>query len=276
LNTVPQRPSPTFLGPHFAAAAVLLLSTGGCGEPERGSEADGINDQDREMFQPEMVSDLPEPARRFFLRTIAPGTPLAGSAELTMHGELRLDLDRDPLPFVAEQTLAPPDAFEWKARTQGGLLRIRGFDRYEEGVGEMRWKLWGLIPVVRASGPDVTRSAAGRLAMEALLVPSSLLPARGVTWEVVDDQRARFRMTVGDETVETTLEVDPEGRPVRAEAMRWSERAGPGYEPFVVEFAGELRAEGYTLPSRVSAGWSLGGENEFRFFEATLDQVRFR
>lgn len=228
------------------------------------------------MFQPEMVNDLPGPVRRFLLHAIAPGTPLAGSAELAMHGELRLAPDRDPVPFVAEQSLAPPDAFVWRARTQGGLLRIRGFDRYEEGEGEMRWNLWGIIPVVRARGPDVTRSAAGRLAMEAVLVPSTLVPGRGVTWDEMDDRRARFRMTVGDEKVETTLEVDPEGRPVRAAAMRWSERAGPGYEPFVVELAGEVKADGYTIPSRVSAGWSLGEEKEFRFFEATLDRVRFR
>jgi len=228
------------------------------------------------MFQAEMVEDLPGPAHRFLLQAIAPGTALAGAVELAMHGELRLAPDRDPTPFVAEQTLMPPETFVWRARTRGSLIRIRGFDRYEAGKGEMRWRLWGLIPVVRATGPDVTRSAAGRLAMEAVLVPSTLVPGRGATWEAVDEDRSRFRMEVGDEVVETTLEVDRDGRPVRAMAMRWSERAGPGYEPFVVEMSGELRADGYTIPSRVSAGWSLGSEEEFRFFEATLDRASFR
>ena len=228
------------------------------------------------MFDPEIVKDLPDPARRFLLRAIAPGTLLADAVELEMHGTLRLAPDRDPAPFVAEQFLAPPERFVWRARTTGGLLRIRGFDRYEEGEGEMRWRLFGLIPVVRADGPDVTRSAAGRLAMEAILVPSTLLPGRGATWEPVDGARARYRMTVGDETVETTLDVDGEGRPVRAEALRWSERAGPGYEPFVVELAGALSGGGYTIPSRIEAGWSLGEADEFRFFRSTLDQARFR
>jgi hypothetical protein len=275
----PRRPAPRALAYLFAVKA-FLLSGMGCGVPEDGRETDVAErrgpTREPVMFEPEMVNDLPEPARRFLLRAIAPGTPLARSVDLTMHGTLRLAPDRDPVPFVAEQHLAPPDAFVWRARTRGGLLRIRGFDRYGNGEGEMRWRLWGLIPVVRARGPDVTRSAAGRLAMEAVLIPSTLVPGRGVTWDEFDDQRTRFRMTVGDETVETTLEVDPEGRPIRVSAMRWSERAGPGYEPFVVELAGELRADGYTIPSRISAGWSLGDEGEFRFFEATLDQARFR
>ena len=229
-----------------------------------------------EIFHSDMVTDLPEPARRFLLQAIAPGTPLAHTVELEMHGEIRLAPERDPVPFVAEQVLEPPVRFVWRARTTAGLVRIRGFDRYEDEEGEMRWKLWGLIPVVRGTGADVTRSAAGRLAMEAILVPASLLPGHGAEWEPVDGERARFRMRIGEETVETTLEVDAEGRPVRATAMRWSERAGPGYEPFAVEFGGALHSQGYTIPARIEAGWSLGGDDEFRFFAATLDRARFQ
>jgi hypothetical protein len=109
-----------------------------------------------------------------------------------------------------------------------------------------------------------------------VLLPSSLLPDRGVAWEEVDRHTARFTMTVGAERVTTTLEVDPEGRPVRAGAARWSEAGGPGYDLFVVELAGELRAEGYRIPSEVTAGWRLGAEDELRFFRTLLEQARFR
>ena len=98
-----------------------------------------------------------------------------------------------------------------------------------------------------------------------VLLPSTLVPGRGVTWEPVDD-----------ETVTTTLEVDSEGCPVRVSAMRWSDTAGPGYDRFGAEFAGELRGGGHTIPSRVTAGWRLGQEDEFRFFDATLDRAVFR
>lgn len=229
-----------------------------------------------ETFVPATVEHLPGPARRFLLRAIDPGTPLARSVELQMRGEIRLAPDREFTPMRAEQILAPPEGFIWRAETTGGPMRIQGFDRYGRGKGEMRWLLWGLVPVVRARGSDVTRSAAGRLAMEAVLLPSSLLPGRGAIWEAVDETRVRYRTTVGTETVITTLEVDPEGRPRRASALRWSDAAGPGHALFVVELGGELESGGYRIPSTVRAGWEFGPGNEFRFFRATLERAVFR
>jgi hypothetical protein len=71
--------------------------------------------------------------------------------------------------------LTPGSGFEWTARA-GGVLS--GFDRYADGRVEMRWKLFGLLPVMRAAGPDVTRSAAGRAAAETIWLPTTLLPPR--------------------------------------------------------------------------------------------------
>ena len=43
-----------------------------------------------ETFEPTMTRGLPEPARRWLGHAIAPGTPLWGSVELTMHGRIKL------------------------------------------------------------------------------------------------------------------------------------------------------------------------------------------
>lgn len=236
------------------------------------------NPPDGTPFDPALVADLPEPARRYLLHAIAPGTPLARSVELEMEGTILLAPGGEPVPITAEQVLSPPEGFIWRARTHGGLMRIRGFDRYVDGQGEMRWRLWGLIPVLRADGPDITRSAAARLAMEAVMSPSALIPGRGAEWEPVDEDRAVFRMRVGEERVETTLTVDAVGRPVRVSAPRWREASGSepaGYSRFDVEMEGELRSGGYTLPGRIRAGWRLGEPDEFRFFDATLTTARF-
>lgn len=179
----------------------------------------------------------------------------------------------------AQQILAPPQGFVWRARAASGVMRIHGFDLYADDRGAMRWKLWGVVPVGSATGRDIDRSAAGRLAMESILMPAVLVPGRGATWEAVDDSRARFHLTVGKQTVVTTLEVDPQGRPLSASALRWLADArpdGPGYDIFAVEFEGDFVAGGYTIPRRIVAGWRLGQEDEFRFFDATLDNARFR
>jgi hypothetical protein len=269
---------------RLRAATGLLgisLGLGACGGDEYGpgsSEWQRLRAApDTTTFTLDMVADLPEPARRFLTWAIAPGTPLARAVELEMHGQLLLEPGGEPLRMTARQILAPPDGFIWTARAGRGLLRITGYDRYSAGTGEMRWRMYGLIPVMTATGADVTRSAAGRLAMEAVLMPAALVPVRGARWEAVDDSTARFHLTVGDERVATDLTVAIDGRPVRASAMRWQgERpGGAGYVRFDVEMDGQVTVGGYTLPRRVQAGWELGEPDGFRFFDATLDGVGF-
>ena len=43
-----------------------------------------------ETFDSAATGGLPEPARRWLSHAIAPGTPLWGRAELTMHGQIKL------------------------------------------------------------------------------------------------------------------------------------------------------------------------------------------
>lgn len=126
------------------------------------------------VFDPAMVADLPEPARRWLTHAISPGTPLWETVELSMRGEIRLGAWRS---FTARQVLAPPRGFVWAARARFLGIPVVGFDRFSSGSGEMDWRLGGLIPVMSATGPDVTRSAAGRLAGEMALAPTTF-PAR--------------------------------------------------------------------------------------------------
>ncbi len=232
-----------------------------------------------EGFDPGMVDGLPAPAQRYLRRAIAPGTPLARSVRLTMHGTLRLRPGGEALPMRAEQVLSPPAGFIWRARVGRGALRFRGFDRYGHAQGRMRWWLLGLVPIVRAGGPDVTRSAAGRLGGEAVCVPAALLPARGAAWEAVDDGTARVRLVVDGEPVTTTLRIGADGRLRHASLMRWRDNAGggaPGYVRFDVELSGERTFGGYTVPARMRAGWRLGEADAFPFFDATVDTAEYR
>jgi hypothetical protein len=230
------------------------------------------------VFDPESVAGLPEPVQRYFMHAVAPGTVLASHAVLRMRGEIVLREGSAPLAMEADQILSPPHGFIWRARIGRGLLRMSGFDRYSSGTGEMRWSVWGLVPVVRATGADVTRSAAGRLAGEGLLVAPTMLPARGVVWQAVDEHTARAVVDVDGEAVSILLSVDATGRMQRVVIERWNgdPANGPiGYLPFVVQFEGDVSFDGYRLPRRLRAGWERDGA--FRpFFFAELEDATFR
>src|SRR5512135_1367402 len=121
-------------------------------------------------FDPAMTTGLPEPARRWLSHAIAPGTPLWSSVELTMHGRIKLGRWR---PFTARQVLSPPGGYTWAATARLAGLPVTGYDRLSCGAGEMRWRLLRLIPVLTAAGPDITRSAYGRMAGEIALIPTA-------------------------------------------------------------------------------------------------------
>src|SRR5437868_9437446 len=125
---------------------------------------------DAEIFDSAATMGLPEPARRWLSHAIAPGTPLWGSVELTMHGRIKLGRWR---PFTARQVLSPPAGYTWAATARLAGLPVTGYDRLSSGAGEMRWRLLRLFPVLTTAGPDITRSAYGRMAGEIALIPTA-------------------------------------------------------------------------------------------------------
>lgn len=250
-----------------------------------------------ERFDPSMVQGLPKPARRYLLHAIAPGTPLASSVRLTIPGEIRLATDGPPLPMESEEVLVAGRGYVWRARVGRGAKWVVGYDRLLDGDGEMRWWLWGVIPVAHATGDDVSRSAVGRLLGESIFLPSMLLSRdarsdgrggrtadgidhRGVRWEAVDDATGRVHVAAFGEETTLTLDIDPDGRLRRVTFPRWNgdPRNGPvGYLPFGSDrFAEERSVAGYTIPTRVRAGWRLGDEDEYPFFFARITEIEYR
>jgi hypothetical protein len=209
---------------------------------------------------------------RWVRHAITPGAALGTVVLLSMHGRIRIGAWR---PFRARQVIGV-HGFVWAASARFGPTSVRGFDRYVGGTGEMRWRLLGAVPVMSARGPDVTRSAAGRLAAELLLAPSgALLP--NVTWHGEDSEHATADVEVDGTTHSVRIRVDDVGRLVSVDLPRWGEPLGepPGYHPFGVDMTGETSHAGMLLPTQVRAGWFHGTErwSEGEFFRADIDEA---
>jgi hypothetical protein len=228
-----------------------------------------------QRFDPSMTGDLPEPARRWLTHAIAPGTPMWQSVELTMRGQIRLGAWR---PFTARQVLAPPRGFVWAATARLFGLPVTGFDRLSSGSGQMRWRLGGLIRVMSATGPDVTRSAAGRLAGEMTLVPTTFPAA---TWTPgSDDDRVVVTWRIDDEVESAELHIGPDGRLLGVLVQRWGNPDGApfGRYPFGVAIEAERSFSGVTIGSVLRAGWWWGTDRqpEGEFFRAEITGATFR
>jgi hypothetical protein len=230
-----------------------------------------------DVFEESKLVTVPEPARGYLQHAIALGTPLASAVRLKMDGEIKIGRW---LPFSAEQVIHAKRGFVWNATVRlAGVPVFRGFDRLVDGDGEMRWKLLGIIPVVTGAGPDITRSARGRVDAESIWLPSVLV-RRNVSWSVPDSRHVAVTL---DGNTDATLEfgIDPAGRVESVKMRRWGNPGGGAFR--FEDFGGVMETErmfgGYTIPSRVRVGWYFGSprfESDGEFFRATIDYATYR
>ena len=194
-----------------------------------------------------------------------------------MHGEIRLGGWRR---FTAEEVISWGAGMIWRARIRMGWKSITGSDSFLHGHGLTQWKLFGLLPFFNASGPDIDRSAAGRVNIESLWLPS-VLCREGVQWSAESDSHlhAAFNAHGADADIDLCIY---EGGGLRSFQMpRWGNPEGGEFRalPFGGLVVEEANFDGYTVPVRARIGWNPG-TSEFdrggEFFRATLDSIQYR
>ncbi|MBS9372091.1 DUF6544 family protein [Rhodococcus sp. B50] len=245
----------------FLAPLAMSTHTGRTLSEVRGSS---------EPFSPALIESLPPAARRWITHAVAGGTPMAAAVRLEMSGQIRLGSWR---PFTAVQLLAPATGFIWAATTRIGPVPISGYDRFTAGTGEMRWRLGEFIPMVSATGRDVSDSAIGRLAGESIFVPTTFPLARWRGDEILAS--ATWTVAGREETVRLDIAEDGALRGLRM--LRWGNPDGHGFGryPFIVTVEAERRFGGMTIASRIGARWDTGTGSDGEFFRPEIIGAHF-
>lgn len=227
-------------------------------------------------FQADSISAIPATAQRYLMHAIAPGTKLASAVHLKMHGEIKL---KNWQPFTAEQVITANQGMIWQAKVRMNGLPIYGSDRLVNGVGAMSWKLLGLLPIVKASGADITRSAVGRVQAESIWLPSIFCGA-GVSWQE-SAEGLQVNFTSYDRPTALTFTTRPTGQLKTLSMQRWGNPTNSEFQ--LLPFGGIIEVEktfdGYTIPSQVRIGWYFDSdrfEPEGEFFRAIVDHASFR
>lgn len=242
----------------------------------------GSASDQRAPFEAVMLADLPEPARRYLSHAIARGAPLACAVRLKMHGEIRLGRGDGQKwsPFEAEQVIRWDRGMIWRARVKMKGLPVRGFDRLIDGKAAQRWRLFGVVPVMRAGGPDIARSTAGRVSAEAVWLPSVLVGG-GARWTAEDTSHAHASLVVAGEHADVRLTIDDDGALTGCALSRWGNPEGEDfhYAPFGGAVLAERTFGAYTIPSELRIGWypdTPRFEPEGEFIRVTIDQAEHR
>jgi hypothetical protein len=227
------------------------------------------------QFNPESIDTLPEVARRYLDHAIKPGTVLAQGIELHMRGSIRLNTNAAWIPFTATQTIRAGQGFVWQPDlTAKGFLKMSGADYYFQNDARLYFTIFGLIPIVNATGDEISQSAAGRFLIEGIWLPTEYLPRNGAYWQAESDSSARVIQSVDCFIATVTLQIDSTGRPLSVRTLRLQDASGK-FIPFGGIIDEERQFNGYYIPSKVRVGWNFGNENFAEFFRAEIMEAHF-
>jgi len=243
----------------------------------------GLAESSPQSFTPEMVENLPDPVRRYFLFTINLGTPLRTVAEIKMSGEIGLGSKEKPnyMPMEARQILVPPYGLVRRANAGSGFMKMAGSDGYMKDRAWTRFWLFHTLPIVRAGGtPDYIRASLGRVVAEAVAwAPAALLPQNGVVWQAVAKNRAKAIIEHNGIRQELEITVAEDGMSLSMVIPRWS-NANPEKKWRLQPFGGTLSEfktfDGFNIATRLEGGNYFGTDDYFPFYRAKVENISFQ
>lgn len=217
---------------------------------------------------------LPAPVQAYIRYSGALGKPRVKNMKVIMEGEMR-DKGKAYFPFVSEQYNffnRPARLFFMKGRMYG--LTVPGYHHYEEGKASMDIRLFGLIPVVRHSGPAMDKTETVTFFNDmCLMAPATLIDSR-IAWETIDDHTVKAVFTNGNIRISAVLYFNERGQLVD---FRSNDRTAvsEGKElPFRTPVHSWMETSGYHLIERGDAIWEYP-DGEFIYGKFRVRSVAF-
>jgi hypothetical protein len=224
----------------------------------------------------ERINSLPEIVQRYLRYTGVVGKEAIRTVHLKQEGFMRLQPDQKWLPVVAEQYFTTdPLAFLWRGKIKPlPLVAISATDRFSDGHGNMLVKLWSLITLGDAHGPEVDQGELQRYLAEISWFPTSWL-SDAITWQVIDAHSVKTIYNQQGVTASIVLHINEQGQLTHVTADRYREEHGRyRLTPWLVRLEKEQEIEGLRIPTRFEVSWHLPS-GEFSWFRARITEIEY-
>jgi hypothetical protein len=222
----------------------------------------------------ESIAALPRPVQRSLRRSGVVGREIPTTVTLSQRGEILL---RDRwFPCAAEEDYhVDPPAFRWTGVVKGaGVPIARAEDSLDDGRGKIHVRLFGLVPVVDAAGPEMDQGALMRWLNETMWFPH-VWATDLVSWTPIDDTSAAASVTARGVTVQAEFRFDDDGRLVdfRADRYRFIESAFE-LRPWATPLTAHARFSGVEVPSSGYALWELD-DGDLEYIRIDITDIRY-
>ena len=228
-----------------------------------------------EVITEGMLSDLPEPVRRYLRYTGVVGKPLPSTVRLHQKGRMRTGPGQPWMPLDAEEHYSvQPPGFVWAGTARLGPLAVaRALDMYAEGTGRMLVKVASLWAVVDASGEQTDQAAMMRYLSEMIWFPAAFL-ADNISFDAVNDSSSRVTLTDHGRTAAASLFFDKQGRLTNFVAKRYRTADSSDPETWSTPVTGYGEFEGLRLPNRGKAVYKLPG-GDLEYIDVTITGLHY-
>jgi hypothetical protein len=222
------------------------------------------------------VLGLPEVAQRYLSYAQVVGKEPIRTVRLRQQGSMRTQPGQKWLPMVAEQyfTTTPP-AFLWHATMQlFPFVWISATDRFSEGHGTMRIKLWSVIPMGNAHGSEMDQSEMQRYLAEMIWFPTAWL-SDAIEWQAIDAHSVKATMRESGVAAPVVLHVNEQGQLTHVTADRYKEEHG---HYLLAPWSGQCydyqEVDGMRIPTRIEITWHLAS-GEFTWFRCKITEIEY-
>lgn len=165
-----------------------------------------------EILTNEDIQHLPLPVQRYLRFSGVINQPSVKNARIKMQGRMR-SRNQDWFPFEAVQYSFfdnPERLFFMKAKMFG--TEVPGYHRYLNQKASMLVKLFGLIPVIQASGQEMDRAETVTFFNDACLMAPAALVDKRIRWEALDSLSAKAIFNNGENKISATLYFNDKGQ----------------------------------------------------------------
>jgi len=222
------------------------------------------------------LRDLPGPVQKWLKVAGVIGTKKAISVRLRQEGFFRRSPDSDWMPYTAEQyyTTDVP-AFIWRAKIKASpVMRLLVRDKYENGRGNMLIKLWSMIPVGNATGPELDQGTLLRYLNETMWFPSVVLNEY-ITWEAVNDSAAKATMEYEGVKASAVFYFNNRGMVENMTADRYMEKDGEfEMHQWSTPISGYKEFHGITIPAEGEGVWDLPS-GDFSYIRLEIMDIEY-
>ncbi len=187
-------------------------------------------------------------------------------------GEMRMTPASAWMPFRATQVYAvATPSFVWSAR----FAKFKVVDSLVDGTGRLEARLFGVLPVAKASGAAATRAQLLRYLAETPWVPQAIAFNPAIDWTPQRDHEVQGRIVAGDVDATLSFHFDGNGDIVRVEGLR-PRTEGPGQveTPWVGFYSEYRELNGVRVPTHGEAQWILDS-GPFTYWRGSITRIEF-